>query len=382
MGLKLIFVLGMINILCFSSTQTLVNEENSTIGGKPLRLVLRNPVPNTSLVELVSYLRQKILEEIRNQNSGDLETWTNDRIADPVRRHLEEHPEIRVLLEEKTRIELSLDSNLTTSDINPIVMIIDRWSNQTAEEAVISAILYPASVPMQGDECNYRDPRHLIRLALSASYGNSLAYHHLALWAHMNRPDTYGLPRDRELSPEEVLYRLAFKQFELLASNLESGALNNFQRRTLLLCMRDLKPGTRSYSAFEISTTDENEDPRLLFNIGISGKNNKEALAKSKMRGFLKAGFHSTRYIKDKVLRTQELQRLKASLIINEKRSRSMAVGDDLFERVDAEVSKDLAKLEDKHIEKKARNVEPVANLSSEQISGISQTILEIINKN
>ena len=145
--------------------------------------------------------------------------------------------------------------------------------------------------------------------------------------------------------------------------------------------MRDLRPGARSSSAFEISGTDENADPRLLFNIGISGKNNKESLIKSRKKGFLKARFHETRYIRDKTVRTQELQRLKKSLSINKKRSRSIVLGEDLFERVSTEVNRDLARLEDKHVEKKPKKAEAKVNLSSEQISSTSRTILEIINK-
>ena len=377
----LILMLSVFNGVCVASvTETMTNIASGENSGRVVRLALRNPMHDTSLYDLINSARQQV-SELQLENSNELVAWVEQNIVPRVRSHLEEHSEIARLLEENARIELSSEGSLEASDTNPIVMIIDRWANQTAEDAVISSILYPASVPMQGDECDYRDPQHLRRLALSSLYGNPLAYHHLALWAHMNRPDTYGLPRDRELFSEEVLYNIALQQFEEIAGDLHSSALNDFQRRTLLVCMRDLRPGARSSSAFEISGTDENADPRLLFNIGISGKNNKESLIKSRKKGFLKARFHETRYIRDKTVRTQELQRLKKSLSINKKRSRSIVLGEDLFERVITEVNRDLARLEDKHVEKKPKKAEAKVNLSSEQISSTSRTILEIINK-
>jgi hypothetical protein len=381
MKFKLILMLGAVSSACFaSSVETLVDTSDSPIHSeRRIRLVLRNSAQDTSPINLVNSLRQQILD-LRIESSTDLVTWVEDNVVTQVRRYLAEQPNVERLLEENARIELSLNGSSTTSDTNPIVMIIDRWTTQTAEDAIVSAILYPASIPMQSDECDYNNIQHLRRLALSASYGNLLAYHHLTLWADLNRPDTHGLPRDRELSYEEILHHEALHRFETLIGDLESSSHNDFQRRTLLLCIRDFRPGTttRSGSNFGGSENIENEDPRLLFSVGVSEKKPKLSLIESRKAGFVKARFHEARYIKDKRARAQELQRLKRDLTMYQNRSRSLIVGTDLFEKINAEVDESLMQLNNKRTK---RTVKTHTNLSSEQISSTSKTILEIINK-
>lgn len=350
-----------------------------------LRLVLRNPMHDSSLYNFINSVRQQIAE-LRLVNATELTMWVEQIIVPRVQHYLEEHPEISRLLEENARIELSLNGSLVASHSDPIVMIIDRWATQTPENALVSSILYPASIPMRGDECDYQDVHQLRRLALSSMYGNPLACHHLAMWAYLNQPDTYGLPRYRELFNVEILYKEALKIFDRCAINNASVAATDFQRRTLLLCRRDLRPETTQRTPLNLTLSDENQDSRLLFNIGITGtKNNKESLLKSRRAGFLKARFHETRYMKNKQTRAQELQRLKRDLAFYESRS-SLHVGKEMIDAMKSEVDKDLVRVGNinKICESSSSSDsrEIVAALSDFEVGDISKTIFEIINKN
>lgn len=375
-------MLSIFNAVCVaSSTETVSSIDPGGRSGGIIRLALRNPMHDTSLYDLINTARQQV-SELQLENSNALIAWVEQNIVPRVRSYLEEQPEIVRLLEENARIELSLDGTLIPSDANPITMIIDRWSTQNSIDAVVSAILYPASIPMRGDECNYFDTHELRRLALSAFYGNPIAYHHIAIWAYLNQPDTNGLPRDRELFYEERVYDEALRAFERYASR-DAVALTEFQRRILVLCRRDLRPETTQREPFILGERDENQDPRLLFNIGITGKNgkNKESLLKSRRAGFLKAKFHETRYMR-KTERISGLQRLKKELKTYESLMRSRNVGSDLLERIRTEVDQDLARVGKLRQSSIPSSSGEDIKLNDSQVSNVSKTIFEIITHN
>lgn len=385
---------------CFSSTQTQI-ESIASPSRATLRFVLHQaPIEkqinsqgeesHTSLEAQESCMHKLIslIDTLRNdlnaQSIEDIDgfvSWVETNIEERVREYINNNPLVAERLIENHRIELRLEPLEQASDENPILMIIDNWRHQTAQEAVISSILYPASIPMVGDECNHQNKQHLIRLALCAYYRNPFAYYHLSLWAHHHRPGAYGLARGNELSSQERLFSAAMKQFEISSSTENPHKYSDFQKRSLILCMRNLKPETAKRTPVELTESLENQDPRLLFNMGISGKKHNDKLVISKKRGFLPARFHQTRRL-SKQERKIELQKLKRDLSIFERRTQMRNIGGDLLTHIETEVDNDLVCV---GVNSRRDPISVDANenngFSNEQVKQISDQVLKIMNK-
>ncbi len=337
--------------------------------------------PMHQLIFLIDTRRHE-LDLQRIEDADSLLSWVETNIDERVRVYVEANPLIVQQLAENRRIELRLYPLDSASDENPIMMIVDSWGHQTAQEAIMSSILYPASIPMLGDECNHQNRQHLMRLALCAYYRNPLAYHHLALWSQHHRPEAYGITRSRGLSSQERLFIDAMKQFEISFSSATVSKYSDFQRRSLLLCMRNLKPETTKRTPVEFTEDLDTQDPRLLFNVGISGTKHSDKLARSRKSGFLTARFHHTRRLK-KPERKEELQKLKRDLLIFQRRSCTRNIGEDLLQHMVSEVENELVCV----------GVNPqqdpvpsgsnckVIEFTAKQVKDIAEQALRIINK-
>lgn len=389
---------------CFATTQTQLEYQEDFPLSSPqttVRLVLRlasteKPVseqaessaaisgteisPMHQLISLIDTLRHE-LDSQRIEDADSLLSWVETNIDERVRVYIENNPLIGQQLVENRRIELRLYPLNPASDENPIMMIVDSWGRQTTQEAIMSSILYPASIPMLGDECNHQNRQHLMRLALCAYYRNPLAYHHLALWAQHHRPEAYGVARGRKPSSQERLFIDAMKQFEISFSAVNIDKYSDFQRRSLILCMRNLKPETTKRTPVELTEDPETQDPRLLFNMGISGTKHGDKLVKSRKSGFLTARFHHTRRLK-KQERKEELQKLKRDLSIFERRTRMRNTGGDLLAHIASEVDNDLVCVGVNPQQDPIPVNSKAIGFTDEQTKDIADQALKIINKN
>lgn len=324
-----------------------------------------------SMKEILRIAREKVSNEFSDEKEISLEeinTWIEINIRPAVLEILENNPEISSTLETSGRLDIRLDDSNTSQNLedNPILMIIDRWRDQTAEDAFIAAILNPSAINMHFGQVNLTH-NELIRVALSARFGNLLSLHDIGLWAFHNRPDTSGRRENTKTSDQEELLEHILGIYKEKAQNIRDFGLSDYQRRSLLLCMRDFQPG------FSMDTTDEftqdlqsqDCDSRLLFQIGTTSSDQDNNLFKSRKSGFLRARYDHSRFLKEKRVRFQELQKMKKQIELSKKR----AFDTDELEKTENQVEESIRQLENPktkrfvkpHIEKSQADIQKTA---------------------
>lgn len=356
-----------------SDTLTTMHSDSSSHNIRPHTL--------QNMRNILKIARTKVADRFSHEediNLDEVDTWIETEIRPLTLRILSESPEAIQTLEISGRLDLRLEDDVSSQiDSNPILMIIDRWRDQTVEDALMSAILSPSAINMHFGPSNSTH-NELIRVALSARFGNLLSLHDIGLWALHNRPDTSGRKQNSKRSVQEELFEYIVDIYSHKTQDISAFGLSDYQRRALLLCRRDFEPG------FSLDTTDEftqdlqseNCDSRLLYQIGTTAPTQEthESLLKSRKSGLLKAQYEHSRLLDNRVARSQQLQRLKRDLESQKKRAFDM----NELEKTENEVTESIRQLEHP---KTKKNIKPYVKKTKSQITKTASDLFQIIKK-
>lgn len=324
-----------------SSPADLSLEAGSSISTSSLR-------PSASLCELVDTIRSQITSEIVSGDSRDVILWIKTNVEVPVRSFFQRTPLLETELRGMWSIQRPLYLDREDSPENPLVWIIDRWPGQDWQQAIISGIINPSPIPMFRDTTRDR-VEDMSRHAIASRYGDPISTYRIASWSNAHRADesdeedeatqSRARKKSRRENDRSKLYKVTEKTFSRNAKIMTGDEeIPKQQRYTIRESMIDLEP-TRRTKVSSVMVDENENDPRLLFTVGVHKKNT-NMLRKSYRKGFLKAGIHLARHTKEKERRKEELLVLKS--IIEAVKQDSLGVDMTILDETSKGVDKDL----------------------------------------